>query len=235
MKKILMASMFALITCVSLSAQEVAVVSVPEQEVVTDSLSEQEVATVSIPEQETEPVSLLEQDVIWKDDFAGDKGWQTFRYKNLYRARYTKTGELSIKSNGIQCISKCQTNLNPALDCSIYVEAVSKSGLKKGSYFGIAFNCLDNKNYSLFCVEKGFAYFEQYRDGELVRSDYNLIKDGKTKIFNLEVKKKGTTAVFVINGEETMFVEQVEIQSCKIGLYVCGRTNVVYDNLRIKQ
>ena len=161
MKKILMASMFALITCVSLSAQEVAavsvpeqevatdslsaqelaVVSVPEQEVVTDSLSEQEVATVSIPEQETEPVSFLEQDVIWKDDFAGDKGWQTFRYKNLYRARYTKTGELSIKSNGIQCISKCQTNLNPALDCSIYVEAVSKSGLKKGSYFGIAFNC----------------------------------------------------------------------------------------------
>ena len=195
MKKILMACMFSLITCLTLSAQS----------------------------------------VIWKDDFDGDKGWQTFEYKGLYKAEYTKDGQFLLKSNGTKCISKCKTSLNPMKNFSILVEATSKSGLKEDSYFGIAFNCLDNNNYCLFSIEKGFAYFEQFQNGERIRSDYDLIKNTKVKSFNVEVKKAGTTVSFIINDEETLFIEQVEVKSSKIGLYVEGNTQVAFDNMQIKQ
>ncbi len=195
MKKILMACMFALIACVTLSAQS----------------------------------------VVWKDDFDGDKGWQTFDFKGSYKVEYTKDGQLLLKSEGSKCISKCKTSLNPMRNFSISVEATSKSGLKDDSYFGIAFNCLDNNNYCLFCVEKGFAYFQQYQNGECTRFDYDLIKNTKVKSFNLEVKKTGTTVSFIINEEETMFIEEVEIKSSKVGLYVGGNTKVAFDNMQIKQ
>lgn len=195
MKKILMVGMFALITCVSLSAQN----------------------------------------IVWKDDFDGDKGWQTFEYKGLYKAEYTKDGQLMLKSEGSKCISKCKTSLNPMRNFSIQVEATSKSGLKEDSYFGVVFNCLDNNNYCLFSIEKGFAYFEQFQNSERIRFDYDLIKNTKVKSFNLEVKKTGTTVSFIINDEETLFIEEIDVKSSKVGFYVEGETQVAFDNIEIKQ
>ncbi len=181
--------------------------------------------------------SISAQTVIWKDDFDGDKGWQTFEYKGLYKSEYTKDGALLLKgyNKGTKCTSKCKTTLNPIKNFSISVEATSKSGLKEDSYFGIAFNCLDANNYSLFSVEKGFAYYEQYRDGQRVRFDYDLIKNTKVKVFNLEIKKTGTTVAFLINDEETLFIEDVEVKSSKVALYVEGETQVAFDNIEIKQ
>lgn len=177
------------------------------------------------------------QNVIWKDDFDGDKGWQTFEYKNKFKAEYTKDGALLIRTHedGIQAFSRCKTNLNPTKNFSVSVEATSKSGLRDDSYFGIAFNCLDKKNYSLFCVEKGFAYYLEYKDGELKRYDYDIIKNTKEKVFSLEIKKIGSTATFIVNEEETMFIEKVDVESSKIGLFVEGKTQVTFDNLVIKQ
>lgn len=181
--------------------------------------------------------TLTAQSVIWKDDFEGDKGWQTFEYKGQYKAEYTKDGALLLKANddNIRCISRCKTNLNPTKNFSISVDATSKSGLRDDSYFGIAFNCLDKKNYSIFCIEKGFAYFLEYRDGELKRHDWDVIKKTKDKTFTLEIKKTGSTAVFVVNDEETIFMEKIEVESSKIGLFVQGKTQVAFDNLVIKQ
>lgn len=195
MKKILMVGIFTLITCVSLSAQN----------------------------------------IVWKDDFDGDKGWQTFEYKGLYKAEYTKDGQLMLKSEGSKCISKCKTSLNPMRNFSIQVEATSKSGLKENSYFGVVFNCLDNNNYCLFSIEKGFAYFEQFQNSERIRFDYDLIKNTKVKSFNLEVKKTGTTVSFIINDEETLFIEEIDVKSSKVGFYVEGETQVAFDNIEIKQ
>ena len=151
MKKILMAGILALITCATLSAQN----------------------------------------VIWKDDFEGDKGWQTFEFKKQYKAEYTKDGALLLKSyeDDTKCISRVKTPINPIKNFTISVEATSKSGLKEKSYFGVVFNCLDKSNYSQFVIEEGFAYFEQYQNGEKVRYDYDLIKNTRAKSFNLEVKK----------------------------------------------
>ena len=147
-------------------------------------------------------ITVSAQNVVWKDDFEGDKGWQTFEYKGQYKSEYSKDGTLLLKANeeGIKCTSKCKTSLNPMKNFSISVEATSKSGLKDDSFFGIAFNCLDANNYSLFVIEKGFAYYEQFINGVRVRYDYDLIKNTKVKTFNLEVKKSGTTVAFIIKG-----------------------------------
>ena len=181
--------------------------------------------------------TLSAQNVIWKDDFEGDKGWQTFEYKNKFKAEYTKDGEFLIRTpeDGVEAFSRCKTNLNPTKNFSISVDAISKSGLRDESYFGIAFNCLDKMNYSLFCVEKGFAYYAEYKNGERVRYDFDIIKNTKAKVFHLEIQKKGTTAIFLVNDEETMFEEKVEVESSKIGLYVQGKTQVSFDNVEIKQ
>lgn len=181
-------------------------------------------------------IEAQNQTVVWKDDFSGDKGWKTFTYKNQYSAEYTKDGQLMIKSEADQaCMSTCRTTLNPQKNFTISVEATSKSGLKDDSFFGIAFNVLDFDNYYCFAVEKGFAYFDEIREGKRVRHNYDDIKNTKAKVFTLEVKKTGTTVVFIINGEETSYIENIEVKSSKVALYVAGKTQVAFDNMEIKQ
>ena len=97
--------------------------------------------------------TLSAQSVIWKDDFDGDKGWQTFEYKGLYKAEYTKDGQFMLKSEGTKCISKCKTSLNPMRNFSILVEATSKSGLKEDSYFGLnRMNLYEEDNICVFLI-----------------------------------------------------------------------------------
>ena len=102
-------------------------------------------------------VTVSAQNVIWKDDFEGDKGWQTYEYKKQYKSEYSKDGKLLLRAYeaGIKCMSTCKTSLNPIKNFSILVEATTKVGLIDNCFFGVAFNCLDRNNYSLFVVEKG--------------------------------------------------------------------------------
>ena len=177
------------------------------------------------------------QTVIWSDDFEGDKGWQTFEYKKMYSAEYSKDGTLLLKSEDdeYRALTTCRTNLTPTKNFTISVEATPKSGLKDDAYFGVAFNCLDRDNYYYFCIEKGFAYFYEIKNGEIVRHDYDLIKNTKSKSFNLEIRKSGMSAIFIVNDEETMFVENIDVRSSKVGLYVSGKTQVAFDNMKITQ
>lgn len=181
-------------------------------------------------------VCVNAQNVIWSDDFEGDKGWQTFEFKKQYTAEYSKDGQLLMKSeDGGSHMSTCRTNLNPIKNFSISVEATPKAGLKEDAYFGLAFNVLDRSNYYYFCIEKGFAYFNEIKDGEKVRHDYDLVKNTKAKSFNLEIKKSGTTAIFLVNDEEVLYIESIDMHSSKVGLYVAGTTQVAFDNIEIKQ
>ena len=107
--------------------------------------------------------------------------------------------------------------------------------MKEDIFFGIVLNYLDRKNYTLFAVEKGFAYFMEFKQGVIVRQEYDLIKKTKEKTFSLEVQKSGNNILFVVNGEETLDMELVEVTSGKIGLYVSGKAEVSFDNLKILQ
>ena len=178
---------------------------------------------------------LSAQNVIWSDDFEGDKGWQILESKN-YSVEYTKEGRLEMESEDAgPYISSCRTNLNPIKNFSIMVEAITEKGLKEGEYFGIAVNFLDRNNYYYFCVEEGYAYFYEIRNGEKVRYEYDVVKKTKDKTFNLELKKIGTNVMFLVNDEEVLYIESIEIKSSKVGLYVAGKTKIAFDNIRIMQ
>lgn len=175
------------------------------------------------------------QNIIWQDDFNGNNNWSEFEYKKQGSA-FVKDGVLTIKCEEDNTfISKCRTNLNGNRDFSIHVEAVSKSGLKEDMFFGLVVNYLDRKNYTVFAIEKGFAYFIECKNGIVVREDYDLIKNTKAKSFTLELRKTGNNVVFVVNGEETLDLDQVEIMTNIVGLYVKGKAEVAFDNLIIKQ
>ena len=175
------------------------------------------------------------QNIIWQDDFDGNKRWSEFEYKKEGSC-LVKDGMLTIKSeDGYSFISNCKTNLNGNKNFTLKIEATSKSGLKEDTYFGIVLNYLDRKNYTLFAIEKGFAYFLELKQGVIVRQEFDLIKKTKDKTFSLEVRKSGNNMLFVVNGEETLDMEQVEVTSSKIGLYVSGKAEVSFDNLKIMQ
>ena len=183
-------------------------------------------------------VTNAQQSIVWQDDFSGDKGWQTFEYKKQGKAEYTKDEKLLIKSEieGFHgYISKCKTNLNANKNFTISVEAESKSGLKDDSYFGIVFNYLDEYNYMMFVVEKGFAYFIELKQNEIVRWEKDLIKKTRAKGFELLVKRLGNTIFFIINDEEALEIERVDVVTNKIGLCVLGKTQVAFDNIKIMQ
>lgn len=177
-----------------------------------------------------------QQTIVWQDDFSGDKGWQTFEYKKKGLSQYTKDEKLLMKSED-DCFfaSTCKTNLNAGRNFIISVDAESKSGLKEDSYFGIIFNYLDSKNFMRFTIEKGFAYFDEVREGSTVRHDYDIIKHSKSKVFNLQVKKTGNSVMFIVNDEEILDIERVDVITGKIGLYVEGKTEVAFDNIKIMQ
>ena len=174
--------------------------------------------------------------VVWQDDFTSDKGWQIFEYKKQGAAEYTKDGKLMLKSEeDYYFISKCKTNLNANKNFLITVDAESKSGLKDDSYFGIVFNYLDGKNHMRLVVEKGYAYFVEIKNGEIVRQDWDVIKNTKAKIFNLQLKKTGNTVIFSVNDEEALEIEKIDVVTSKIGLCVIGKTQVAFDNMKILQ
>lgn len=177
----------------------------------------------------------LAQNIIWQDDFNGNKNWSEFEYKKQGSA-LVKDGVLTIKCEEDNLfISKCRTNLNGSRSFSIQVDAVSKSGLKEDVYFGLVVNYLDRKNYTVFAIEKGFAYFVEYKNGIVVREDYDLIKNTKSKSFTLEIKKNGNNVVFVVNGEETLDLDQVDVLTNNVGVFVKGKAEVAFDNMIIKQ
>lgn len=82
---------------------------------------------------------------------------------------------------------------------------------------------------------KGFAYFVECKNGLVVREDYDLIKNTKAKSFTLELRKNGNRVMFVVNGEETLDLDQVDVFTSTIGLYVKGKAEVAFDNMIIKQ
>lgn len=175
------------------------------------------------------------QNVIWQDDFNGNNNWSEFEYKKQGSA-FVKDGVLTIKCEDDNTfISKCRTNLNGRKDFSIQVDAFSKSGLKEDVYFGLVVNYLDRKNYTVFAIEKGYVYFIECKNGIVVREDYDLIKNTKAKSFTLELKKTSNNVIFVVNGEETLDLDQVEIITNTVGLYVSGNAEVAFDNMIIKQ
>ena len=175
------------------------------------------------------------QNIIWQDDFNGNNNWSEFEYKN-HSSSIVKDGVLTIKcEEDNSFISKCRTNLNGNKNFSISVEAVSKSGLKDNIYFGLVVNYLDRKNFSIFAIEKGFAYFIEYKNGAVVREDYDVIKNTKTKTFTLELRKNSNSVIFVVNDEETLDMDKVEVSTSIIGLFVSGKAEVSFDNLIIKQ
>ena len=180
-----------------------------------------------------------QQNVVWQDDFSSDKGWQTFEFKREGKAEYTKDEKFLLKCEleGINhgYISKCKTTLNASKNFIIKVDAESRSGLKDDSYFGIVFNYLDSKNYMCFVVEKGFAYFIEFKQGDLVRYDYDIVKKTKAKTFELQLKKIGNTVTFIINDEDALEIEKVDVITNKIGLCVLGKTQVAFDNMKILQ
>jgi hypothetical protein len=180
-------------------------------------------------------ITIHAQNVIWQDNFDGNHSWSEFEYKKE-GSSIVKDGMLTIKcEDGFRFISNCKTNFNGNKNFTISVDATSKSGLKEDVYFGIVINYLDKKNFTLFAIEKGFAYFLEFKQGEMVRQEYDVIKKTKDKTFLLELKKNGDNILFVINGEETLDMEQVEINSSKIGLFVSGKAEVSFDNLKILQ
>ena len=175
------------------------------------------------------------QNVIWQDDFNGNNNWSEFEYKKQGSA-FVKDGVLTIKCEDDNTfISKCRTNLNGRKDFSIQVDAFSKSGLKEDVYFGLVVNYLDRKNYTVFAIEKGYVYFIECKNGIVVREDYDLIKNTKVKSFTLELRKTSNNVIFVVNGEETLDLDQVEIITNTVGLYVSGNAEVAFDNMIIKQ
>lgn len=82
---------------------------------------------------------------------------------------------------------------------------------------------------------KGFAYFVECKNGLVVREDYDLIKNTKSKSFTLEIKKNGNNVVFVVNGEETLDLDQVDVLTNNVGVFVKGKAEVAFDNMIIKQ
>lgn len=177
------------------------------------------------------------QVVIWSDDFEGDKGWQTFEYKDKYSTEYTKKGQFLIKveEDKYCAISSCRTNMNPTKNFTITVEAKPNSKLQEDVYFGLVFNYLDRNNYYYFCIEKGFAYFNEIKNGEVVRHDYDLIKNSQKDTYVLSIKKTGVNVMFLVNDEESLYIEDIEVRSSKVGLMVSGKLEVAFDNMSITQ
>ena len=181
--------------------------------------------------------SLHAQRIVWQDDFETSKGWSEYE-DNAGSAMVTE-GTLKIKSkDGWIFYSKCKTNLDGNKNFTITADANIKSGLKEGRHVGIVFDYYDKKNYLTFFVEKGFVWFEQRKNGQLIRQDKEPIKNRSrkdTKRLSFEVRRTGQTAIFVVNDEEAIEIDGIEVHSNRVGFFVSGDQEVSFDNIKITQ
>lgn len=180
---------------------------------------------------------LMAQRVVWQDDFETSKGWSEYEYQDCFSI--VKDGAMFVKNKGEGVfLTTCKTNYDGNKNFVLSVEAQPELGLKEGQLFGIAVDYRDAKNFVLFAVEMGFVRFLQYENGQVVREERDYIKSRKkTKnvVFTLELQKKGQNIMFVVNGEETLDMDDIIVHSNKIGLLVGGEQTVMFDNVKISQ
>lgn len=181
--------------------------------------------------------SLQAQRVVWQDDFETSKGWS--EYEDEAGSAAVKNGVLQIKSKeGWIFRSKCKTNLDGNKNFTISVDVALKNGLKQDRYVGLLFDYDDNKNYKAFFVEKGFVYFEQYKEGVLIRQEKEPLKNrskNDSKQLTFELQRKGQSALFLVNDEETIDMDGVEVHSNRVAVMVSGDQEVSFDNIKITQ
>lgn len=181
--------------------------------------------------------NIQAQRVVWQDDFETSKGWS--EYEDESGSASVKDGVLTIKSKeGLIFRSKCKTNLDGNKNFTINLDVNIKSGLKPERYVGLLFDYDDNKNYKAFFVEKGFVWFEQYKEGTLIRQEKELLKNrskNDSKQLTFELQRKGQSALFLVNDEETIDMDGVEVHSNRIAVMVSGDQTVSFDNVKISQ
>lgn len=182
-------------------------------------------------------VASYSQRVVWEDDFETSKGWSEYEDKD--GSALVKDGVFLVKSKGTrEFITKCKTNVDINKNFTITADANVKDGLKEDQYIGMAVDFMDNKNFSVFLVEKGFVWFFQFRDGNKVREDKEYIKPRSKKdqkMVKFELQRKGSNIMFLVNDEETIETKIDKIESNRIGFYVSGGQEVSFDNVKIMQ
>lgn len=183
-------------------------------------------------------LSAKAQRVVWQDDFESSKGWTEYEEKKD-NFMVVKNGVMDMKSSDENpVITKCKTNYDCNKNFTLSVEAIPKSGLKEGMLLGILVDYRDTKNWIFFGIEKGTAVFWEMEKGNLIREDsepIKKIKKDKKTTYTLEIRRKGSNVMFVINDEETIEMDDIQIRSNKVGLIVTGDQEVLFDNIKISQ
>lgn len=191
-------------------------------------------------------INIYAQRVIWQDDFETSKGWSEF--EDATGKAVVKNGTLIMKSNdGMSYFSRCKTNLDGNKNFTISAEIHLRYGMSQlvnGKSVGIIFDYYDRKNYKAFYIEKGFVWFIQIKDGVLIREEKDFLKnyipDKKSREKNvpdlsIEIQKKGQNVLFLVNGEETLEMDGVIVESNRIGFIVSGGQEISFDNVKILQ
>lgn len=177
------------------------------------------------------------QRVVWQDDFETTKGWTEYETKS--GSAVVMEGVLKMKSEDDNTVfSKCKTSLDGNKDFTIQADATIKSGLKEGKFVGIVFDFYDKKNYICFYIEKGVVWFEQYKDGQLVRQENDYMKKmskSDSKNIAIEVQCKAHRCTLLVNDEETLEMEDISVRSNRIGFFVTGNQEVTFDNVKLLQ
>lgn len=181
--------------------------------------------------------NLQAQRIVWQDDFETSKGWS--EYEDKYGSAAVIDGVLKLKGKE-DCvfISKCKTNLDGNKNFEITMDVNVRGGLRQDRYIGLVFDYKDNKNYKCFYVEKGFVWFDEYKDGKLIRQDKEYLKNrtrSESKQLTFKLIRKGQTALFLVNDEETLDMDSIDVHSNRIAVLVAGDQEVSFDNVKILQ
>lgn len=182
--------------------------------------------------------NLQAQRVVWQDDFETSKGWS--EYEDEDGEAVVKDGVLNIKAKeGWVFRSKCKTSLDGSKNFTITVDVKIKTTLERGCSIGIAFDYYDTKNYKAFYIDKGFAKFEEYRNGVMVRDEKEPLKKNfkykKGTVVPFEIQKNGQNALFIVNGEETIDMDEIAVKSNRISFFVTNGQEASFDNVKISQ
>lgn len=182
--------------------------------------------------------NIQAQRVIWQDDFETSKGWS--EYEDEFGEAVVRDGVLNFKAKeGGIFRSKCKTNLDGNKNFTLEVDVMIKKNLEKGCSIGIAFDYYDSKNYKAFYIEKGFARFEEYHNGTMIREEKEPLKKNfkykKGNVLSFEIQKNGQNAIFLVNGEETIDMDEIIVKSNRISFFVTNGQEASFDNVKISQ
>lgn len=137
---------------------------------------------------------------------------------------------------GTEIITSAYTAFDPQKNFQIKCKATIKK-INDKNPIGIIINYQDDRNFMLFSIDEGNAYFMRYEDGDLTGYRANLLKlKGKRNTeIAFEIKSTYNRIEFLVNDMTAIELRYQPIISNGVGFYLYGAQEADFDDLEIIQ